>query len=100
MRAKKALNELAIKQKSEKIYPLFITLFAKRAQELPATMSQEKIVRMMHKAQCSQDEITSFSTFFEKIAAAAFSQFDKEKSDQLFEQARAWLDFFEQKDIS
>jgi len=100
MRAKKMLAESSSKQTIEQLYPIFIQLFARRAQEMPSGITEEKIVVIMRRADCSLDEIKSFSTFFANIAAAAFSQYDKEKNKQLFEQAKAWLEFFAQKDIS
>ncbi len=100
MRAKEMLAESNSKQTTEQLYPIFIQLLARRVQEIPSRITEEKIVVIMRNAGCSLDEIKSFSIFFGNITAAAFSQHDKTKNKQLFEQAKAWLEFFAQKDIS
>ena len=90
--ARKRLNQMFTERKAEKIYSIFIELFADRCNVPLSVVSPSFIDDVLTQKGISSDMRKKWHSYFEEISERAFgAQRDNEHDNLLFRQAEQWM---------
>ena len=88
--------EMCIKNNNDKeLYSIFVHLLKSRHKSRDESIHTFSIEAIIHTIGLSDDLITQWNIFFERIMHAAFGQSDSKNADELCGMAKQWLDRLE-----
>ena len=93
--ASNAIILAARKKDVSVLYSIFMRFFAQRFSLHEANLSQDAIVKILHKKGFSQDEVIAWEQFYAKMTALVFyEKADAEIDKAIFEEASEWIEKF------